>query len=83
MRGKELTNPNPAPTSLNIISEPNKHEQTRQKRKGKRHKREQINTNRHGVVLAHAVVRTILTLTPIHEEKKKRWGDNEGKGKNI
>jgi len=33
------------------------------------------------VVLAHAVVRTILTLTPIHEEKKKRWEDNEGKGK--
>jgi hypothetical protein len=30
------------------------------------------------VVLAHAVVRTILTLTPIHEEKKKKMGGKRG-----
>ena len=57
----------------------------KQDRKGKGNdtKGNGSNTNRHGVVLAHAVVRSILTLTPIHEEKKKRWEDNEGKGKNI
>jgi hypothetical protein len=35
------------------------------------------------VVLAHAVVRTILTLTPIREEKKKDGRIMEGKRKNI
>ena len=75
----ELTKPNPGSFLLNIP--PNIQIRTKKNKKGNKNntKKVWVNTNKHGVMLARAVVRTILTLTPIHEEKKKGWEDNRRK----